>query len=257
METIVKIPQKDFDYDYIAFSFCGKHSVEDFGIYRVSEANDGYTMNLTLGAKDITSEIDGVDGQYYFGSTHPTQTIQIKIAFDELTEAKLQEVKKWLNTKELGALWFAEAPHKVYQAKISSSAMMTSVAFTDKDLGRIYKGTGTLQFTCFEPYASTPDWVEDKKGVLLDGNSWESYIGFYNFDEIRYALPRAKKDNEDCPSAYGDLPFHFKAKLLDTNVATTITTTYEAHGTEYTIDNATVENDGATVKVSFNIKEVS
>ena len=43
MASIVKVPRNNTaDYDFIAFSFGGKHSVEDFGIYRTGK-NDGYS----------------------------------------------------------------------------------------------------------------------------------------------------------------------------------------------------------------------
>lgn len=254
MSTIVKIPKNKVDYDYIAFSFCGKHSIEDFGIYRVSEANDGYTHNLTLESKDITAEVEGADGTFYFGSTAPKQTISIKIAFDNLSEDELQAAKVWLNTKDLGDLWFAEAPHRVYRAKITSAATITTVAFEDSEKGRVYKGTGTLQFTAYYPYARTPDWVQQPDGELLDGNSWESYLNFYNYKEIQYALPRAQRNEVDCASAYGDLPFHFVAQLVSPNSESEVVITHEAHGTKYNIKDATYSTSNGKTTINYKGK---
>lgn len=264
MSIIVKVPQdKMADYDYLAFSFCGKHSVEDFGIYRVSSSNSGYTSNLVLESKELTAEIDGMDGQYYFGSTTPKQNITINIAFDNLSEAELQAAKKWLNTKDLGPLWFAEAPHRVYTARIGTAATMTTVAFRDAKKGRVYKGTGQLTFVCYYPYARTPDWVEQSGGVLLDGNCWESYLNFRNYEEIKYALPRMMyeetKANGDsvittkktCASAYGDLPFHFKAKLVSPSSSTIIKLNHSAHGEELDITNASVRTENGITTITY------
>jgi phage terminase large subunit-like protein len=53
-------------------------------------------------------------------------------------------MKKWLNGKNVGDLWFAEAPHKVYTAKVTGSATISALAFSPGDGQRIYKGTGTV-----------------------------------------------------------------------------------------------------------------
>jgi hypothetical protein len=69
MESIIKVPRDTrADYDYIAFSFDGKHSYEDFNIYRVSDGNDGYSESLVSAISDKSIEIPGMDGQYFFGT---------------------------------------------------------------------------------------------------------------------------------------------------------------------------------------------
>jgi hypothetical protein len=90
MSSIVEVPQNtDMDYDYIAFSFDGKHSYEDFGIYRVSDSKEGYNENLTSVMIDKTVEVPGSDGQFYFGTQHKNRVFNIKFAFDNLSEEKL------------------------------------------------------------------------------------------------------------------------------------------------------------------------
>jgi hypothetical protein len=45
-EIVVKVPNdRQADYDFIAFSFNGKHSFEDFGLIRTS---DGSRYNINL-----------------------------------------------------------------------------------------------------------------------------------------------------------------------------------------------------------------
>jgi hypothetical protein len=59
-ESIVKVPRiKEMDYDFIAFSFKGLHSFEDFGIYRTSDGNTGYNDNLAPQMKEQTMEVPG------------------------------------------------------------------------------------------------------------------------------------------------------------------------------------------------------
>ena len=159
MASIVKVPNnRTFDYDHIAFTFNGKHSVEDFGIYRVSKSNF-YDEELTPTLQDQTAEAPGMEGLYYFNTKHKQRVFNIDIAFEGLTERKLQDMKKWLDGKTVADLWFAEAPYKVYSAKVTSIPKLQYVVFPDEINGRVYNGTGTIQFTCYHPYAHTPDYI--------------------------------------------------------------------------------------------------
>ena len=83
MASIINAPKdRTADYDYIAFSFNGKHSFEDFGIYRTSDSNSGYNETLTRTMTDKTAEVPGMDGQYYFGTQQKNKTFTVKFAFD-------------------------------------------------------------------------------------------------------------------------------------------------------------------------------
>jgi hypothetical protein len=62
MSTIVKVPQYlNTDYDFIAFSFNGKHSYEDFGIYRISDGSR-YNENLIPTLTDKIADAPGGNG---------------------------------------------------------------------------------------------------------------------------------------------------------------------------------------------------
>ena len=52
------------DFDFIGFTFDGKHSYYDFGIYRTS-GGDMYQLNVGLAPTDQTAEHAGVDGLYF------------------------------------------------------------------------------------------------------------------------------------------------------------------------------------------------
>ena len=127
--SIVKIPQNvHADYDFVAFSFNNKHSYEDFGIVRVSEGSR-YNENLSPTLTDKTAEVPGGDGTYYFNTQHKQKVFNISFAFDGMSEAKLREMKQWLNGKDMADLWFAEAPYKVYTAKVTGTPQMKYVCF--------------------------------------------------------------------------------------------------------------------------------
>lgn len=135
-ESIVKVPDDKYaDYDFIAFSFNGKHSYEDFGIYRTSGGKD-YTENLTPVMQDITATVPGADGTFYFGTNYTKRDFNISFAFDNMTESKLAEMRNWLRGDAPHDLWFAEAPYKVYSAKVVGTPNLQYIPF-DRDLPTI------------------------------------------------------------------------------------------------------------------------
>jgi hypothetical protein len=60
----------------------------------------------------------------------------------------LRELRKWLNGKEMGDLWFQEAPYKVWTAKPAGNSSIKYIPFDDFDKQgnkiRVYKGEGTV-----------------------------------------------------------------------------------------------------------------
>jgi hypothetical protein len=50
-----------YDYDFIGFTYNGKHSIGDFGIYRTSDGSR-YNDDLVPALNDKTADIPGGDG---------------------------------------------------------------------------------------------------------------------------------------------------------------------------------------------------
>ena len=159
IESVVKIPESTGDLDFLAFSFRGKHSFSDFGIYRISEGSS-YSESLIPSLEEKTVQIPNSDGQYYFGSNYKSKNFNVSFAFDSLTEDRYQMMKQWLNGKEVGDLWFEEEPYKIYVAKPTGNLQISYNVFSEGGV-RVYKGTGQVQFVAFYPYAHTPDYVEN------------------------------------------------------------------------------------------------
>jgi hypothetical protein len=89
-KSIVNIPKDtSADYDFIAFSFNGLHSYEDFGLYRVGEGNR-YNHDLNPQMTDRTAEVQGADGMFYFGSNYKQKVFNINFAFDSLNDEKIR-----------------------------------------------------------------------------------------------------------------------------------------------------------------------
>lgn len=141
--------------DYIGFIFNGQHSSE-FGIVRTSDGSR-FNENLLPTIQDKTVQVPGGDGTYFFGSYYTQRQFTIPFAFDSMTEEQFNKLKNWLGDKKPHDLIFDEAPYKVYKAKITGSATIKYIPFMELDDNsneiRIYKGEGSIQFTCYQPYA--------------------------------------------------------------------------------------------------------
>ena len=119
----------DFRGDFTGFEFGGVHSAE-LGITRVS-GGDRYSENLHPEIKDITAEVPGMDGQYYFGSNYGTRAFDVEFAFDSLTEYEFRRLRTVFGTKEIKQLIFDERPYKYYMAKIENPIELSYICFDE------------------------------------------------------------------------------------------------------------------------------
>lgn len=179
-----EIPEMDF----LAFTFNGLHSFYDLKILRTSESNR-YDLSTRLEASDKTAEIPGADGMYFFGSQYKTKRFSVSFAFDNLNETDIRKIRRFYANKELGDLIFDEEPYKVYTAKITGSPSLKVVCF-DIEGQRVYRGEGTIEFTCYWPYAHTPDENTKVSTAFVsngmfeaDGRLASSYVSFTNKDQ--------------------------------------------------------------------------
>ena len=143
--------------DYIGFSFGTKsdgspmHS-SDLGIVRTSDGSR-FNENLLPTMQDKTVQVPGADGMYYFGSYYTQRQFNISFAFDGLTEFQVAQLKSHFGDKEIHDLIFDECPYKVYSAKVTGTATIKYIAFSEGVTNRLYKGEGSVQFTCYNPFA--------------------------------------------------------------------------------------------------------
>lgn len=153
--------------DYIGFTFNGVHSSE-LGLVRVSNGSR-YEVDLLPPLQDKTVQVAGRDGAVYFNSQYNAKPIKVPVAFDNLTEEGFEKLKRLLANKKPAYLWFDETPYKQWLVKSATAQKFKWICFDESRNGkeyRIYKGEGTLEFTCFSPYAESraltlDDEVED------------------------------------------------------------------------------------------------
>ena len=159
------------NFDFIGFTYNGKHSYRDLGIYRTIDGSR-YNNNLTATLTEKTSEVPGGDGQYYFGTTLKNRTFTVQFAFDSLTETQLRQLKQEFNGEGIHDLIFDEEPYKVWSAKVTGTASLKHICF---EVGgqRVYKGEGSITFTCYYPYAHTPTklWKFEEPPAVIEENT--------------------------------------------------------------------------------------
>jgi phage-related protein len=70
------------------------------------------------------------------------------------------KLKVHFGDKKVHDLIFDEVPYKVYRAKVTGTATIKHIPFSEGATNRLYKGEGTIQFTCYEPFArSNYKWL--------------------------------------------------------------------------------------------------
>ena len=159
VSNIYKVGESQESSDYIGFTFNGVHSSE-LGIKRTSDGSR-FNENLLPTMQDKTVQVPGGDGAYYFGSYYTQRVFNIPFAFDSLTEAQFARLKTHFGDKGIHDLIFDEAPYKVYSAKVTGSATIKHIPFAEGDTNRVYKGEGSIQFTCYNPFARSKfKWLD-------------------------------------------------------------------------------------------------
>ena len=189
------------NFDFIGFTYNGLHSFDNFGVYRTSDGSR-YNDNLIPQLTDKTADVPGGDGQYFFKTNYKTRQFIIPIAFDALTELQYRTMRQWLDGQGIHDLIFDEAPYKVYSAKVAGTPQLKTLCFDDENGQRVYKGEGTIQFTCYYPFAHTP--TTEKQG--FDGRSLNNYT---NENKSQWSSASKLAEIHSIGMNKGDLPTPF------------------------------------------------
>lgn len=163
---------------YLGFTYNGRHSSE-FGIMRVSSSNR-YSDSLLPTLQDKTVQVPGNDGMYFFGSYYTQRQFTVDFAFDAMTDVQLQSMRLWLGDKKLHPLIFDETPYKAYTAKVTGTANIKHICFDTQEVvsnqtvtRRIYKGEGSIQFTCYYPFARSVHKFLNEYTDVDNQSEWE------------------------------------------------------------------------------------
>lgn len=160
---------------FLGFTYNDIHS-SVLGITRTE--NGQSSKKLIPDIKDIYIEKPLADGQYWYGQVYSKREFTINFTFEEVTEEQLARMKMAWGDKKIHDLIFDEEPYKIYSAKITGSTMLKHLPFdveTDGKTARVYRGEGSLTFTCYFPFArSRYPYIEDYTvGSIIEWNSDE------------------------------------------------------------------------------------
>ena len=169
IQVVYNDSKPSLDYDFIGFTFNGKHSIKDLSIYRVSQSSR-YDLPLGPSTTEEAKESESSNLTHYFSSSSGPQTFTINFAFENLKEDQIRQIKKTFNGQQVGELIFDEWPYKAYEAKVTGTPTYQFMCF-EKDGINYYSGQGSLTFTCFYPYAHTPI----NKSFFIDDYSITNY----------------------------------------------------------------------------------
>ena len=202
--------------EYIGFTYNNIHS-STLGIARVS-GGSRFNENLLPTIQDKTVQVPGGDGTYYFGSYYTQKQFSMSFAFDSLTEQQLAEIKRVFGDKEIHDLIFDETPYKVYRAKVTGTATIKHLPFDEGTTHRVYKGEGTIQFTCYEPFArcwsktNTDYYSHPAYGIKKADGSYKTYNELSN-DEKAVITPKIAEwwnaSRITSSGNFGDVPVSF------------------------------------------------
>lgn len=242
--------------DFIGFTYNGYHSVRDLKIYRTSNGSR-YDENLTATMVDKTVDVPGGDGQYYFGTNFKNKTFNIQYAFDELDEAGLALLKKVFSGDGIHDLVFDEAPYKVWGAKVTGTAQIKHLCFTDDNGNRVYKGEGSITFTCYYPYAHTPKELGFSNGsniIYIEiGTTFPCDLLVYE-NSIQSAFPcriHTKTLSEDGHWSESELYYDAEESKSYTGILTIITSIIPLYA-EYQYNTMTIQINGEQYDYTTN-----
>lgn len=210
--------------DFIGFSFDGIHS-DDLNILRVA-SSDRYKEELVPPINDVTTNLSFRDGELYYGTNYKSRKFDVDIAFDSVTEEQYRNMRRLYGQKAICPLIFDERPYKVYMAKISSPMSLETICFDEPikesvgdfsgifdkvidDEGnlipveererreilrynssktqRIYKGEGSIEFTCYSPFARQQfKTLDEYREKYTNVDEWAESSGILTANE--YAI---------------------------------------------------------------------
>lgn len=158
--------------DFLGFTFNGEHS-SDMGITRISSGDD-FSEELFPEMEDITADVPGLDGQYYFGTKYKSRSFDIEFAFDHLTEVQFRKLRQIFGVKRSGELIFDERPYKKYLVRINSPIELSFVCFDEKT--RITENREGVKIINRIPITEEVDGEEVVTGYTIEREPVTPYV---------------------------------------------------------------------------------
>ena len=158
-----------FQGDFLGFTLGEMHSSQ-LNITRVS-SSDRYNDTLIPNFKDVTAEVPGGDGTYYWNSFYSQKLFTLDFAYDDLRDEDLRNLRQLFSFKTVQPLIFDEFPYKKYMVKVAAPPQFKYICFDYQDV-RLYKGEGQVSLIAYYPFAlaTSPALLTNVKSAMLNND---------------------------------------------------------------------------------------
>lgn len=143
--------------EFIDFSFAGRR-LSDFGLVAVT-SGDRYNFAGSPEFSDETTTVNGVWGQYYWGTNYKTKTYSYNLATDGMTERQFEDFKKHFKPGFYGQFYEDTWFDRYCYVRLKGTADFSFVPFQEevemagvKFQSRIYKGECKISFIQDRPF---------------------------------------------------------------------------------------------------------
>ena len=162
--------------EYIDFSFAGRH-ISEFGLVAVT-SGDRYQFAGSPEFEDETSNVNGVWGQYYWGTNFKTKTYSYSLATDGMTERQFEDFKHHFRPGHYGQFYEDAWFDRYCYVRIKTVVDFSFIPFQEeaeiagvKFPSRIYKGECKISFIQDRPFMHSFYQVLDGKIADLSVNN--------------------------------------------------------------------------------------
>lgn len=158
------------DRQFISFNYGGR-DIEEFGLLVIFESGR-LSKNIYTSFHDITTNIEGRDGQFYWGSYYDADTLSFTLATDGITTSQYEDFKNYFVPGIARDFILSEFANRTRKARVQTSPQINLLPFEDKikvKVGGIeqeirtslYKGEITLEFVFDDPFWAAKDTYFD------------------------------------------------------------------------------------------------
>ena len=159
--------------EFIDFEFDGKH-ISEFGMVAVFNG-DRHSFSSTPSFEDETSTVNGMEGQYYWGTKINEKRMSFSLATDGMTEAEVNAFKLHFKPGKYGKFIEDKLAHRYGYCRITNASNFSVIPFQKTVTIRgenikinEYKGEATLEFIFDDPYFySTENCFEELNDEAL------------------------------------------------------------------------------------------
>lgn len=146
---------------FISFTWGGKR-IEDFNLLAIIE-NNALQRKIYADFNDNVTESDVWDGQIYWSSHHTSNSLELALFTDGITENQLDDFKRHFRPGRIEELILAEHPNRAIYARVAASPEMSILPFEEPITVMIsgkehvtsttmYKGRINLEFVMDDPF---------------------------------------------------------------------------------------------------------